>query len=163
VRLARVDDLDAVGGDAIVNCTGLGARALTGDAALSPLRGQVVIVDGGDIPRGVTFTDDRAPGPIFYAIPRRDGVVLGGTSDATDDATPDPAVTARILDQCRSLGWNPGAVRRERVGLRPFRAEVRLERDASRPRVIHCYGHGGAGFTLAHGCAEDVVALLAHR
>jgi D-amino-acid oxidase len=26
---------------------------------------------------------------------------------------------------------------------------------------VHCYGHGGAGVTLAHGCAADVVGLLA--
>ena len=24
--------------------------------------------------------------------------------------------------------------------------------------VVHCYGHGGSGITLAMGCAEDVVA-----
>ena len=43
-----------------------------------------------------------------------------------------------------------------RTGLRPYRPEVRLERTG---RVIHCYGHGGAGFTLCFGCAEDVVRL----
>jgi D-amino-acid oxidase len=48
-------------------------------------------------------------------------------------------------------------VRVERVGLRPYRPEVRLERDG---RVIHNYGHGGSGFTLCRGCAEDVVALV---
>jgi D-amino-acid oxidase len=41
--------------------------------------------------------------------------------------------------------------------LRPYRPEVRLERDG---RVIHNYGHGGSGFTLCRGCAEDVVALV---
>jgi D-amino-acid oxidase len=44
-----------------------------------------------------------------------------------------------------------------RVGLRPGRPQVRLERAGD---VIHCYGHGGAGVTLAYGCARDVVALL---
>jgi D-amino-acid oxidase len=48
----------------------------------------------------------------------------------------------------------------EAVGLRPARPAVRLEAE---PRaggtVVHCYGHGGAGVTLAWGCAEDVVSL----
>ena len=26
--------------------------------------------------------------------------------------------------------------------------------------LVHNYGHGGAGFTLCRGCAEDVAALL---
>jgi len=163
VRIARVDELDAVPGEAVVNCTGLGARALAGDHALLGLRGQVVVVEPGDLPAAVTFTDDRGHQPLFYAIPRRDEVVLGGTSDPSADGDPlipDPAVTERILTRCRALGWAPGPVRRVRVGLRPYRAGVRLERDPARPRVVHCYGHGGAGFTLAHGCAEDVVGLL---
>ncbi|WP_343394071.1 FAD-dependent oxidoreductase [Candidatus Amarobacter glycogenicus] len=40
--------------------------------------------------------------------------------------------------------------------MRPYRTTVRLERDG---RIIHNYGHGGAGFTLARGCAEEVAAL----
>jgi D-amino-acid oxidase len=51
-------------------------------------------------------------------------------------------------------------VLRERTGLRPVRPVPRVERDPDDPRVIHNYGHGGAGFTLGLACAEDVAALL---
>jgi D-amino-acid oxidase len=39
---------------------------------------------------------------------------------------------------------------------------VRLERDRLRDGriAIHNYGHGGAGFTLCRGCAEDVAKLV---
>ena len=45
-----------------------------------------------------------------------------------------------------------------KVGLRPARPSVRLERVAD---VVHCYGHGGAGVTLSWGCADEVVSLVA--
>jgi D-amino-acid oxidase len=48
------------------------------------------------------------------------------------------------------------------VGLRPVRSEVRLERGTladGRP-VVHDYGHGGSGFTLSWGCAEEVARLV---
>ena len=160
---ARVDDLDAIAGDAVILCAGLGARTLATDPSIAPLRGQVVIVEPGTIPTDLMFTDDRGREPIFYMIPRRGEVVLGGSSepaDPSDPLVPDPAVTARILERCRRFGWEPGSVRRARVGLRPYRPAVRLERDSDRPRVIHCYGHGGAGYTLAFGCAEEIAGLL---
>jgi D-amino-acid oxidase len=43
------------------------------------------------------------------------------------------------------------------VGLRPYRAEVRLERAG---RILHNYGHGGAGYTLSRGCAEEIAQLI---
>lgn len=55
------------------------------------------------------------------------------------------------------------------VGLRPGRPSVRLELDevplkssSSKPSlpVVHNYGHGGAGLTLAWGCAGDAVQLV---
>ncbi|CAA9486704.1 MAG: hypothetical protein AVDCRST_MAG30-1137 [uncultured Solirubrobacteraceae bacterium] len=48
----------------------------------------------------------------------------------------------------------------ERVGLRPVRAGgPRVEAEAvPGGTVIHDYGHGGAGWTLAWGCALEVVA-----
>jgi D-amino-acid oxidase len=48
------------------------------------------------------------------------------------------------------------------VGLRPGRGHVRLEAEQllDGRKVIHNYGHGGAGFTVGWGCAEDVVGLV---
>ena len=51
----------------------------------------------------------------------------------------------------------PGKVITARCGLRPYRTTVRLELNG---RIIHNYGHGGAGYTLARGCAEEVSRLL---
>jgi D-amino-acid oxidase len=47
-------------------------------------------------------------------------------------------------------------VLRHKVGLRPVRPAVRVEREGD---VVHCYGHGGAGVTLSWGSADEVVAL----
>ncbi|MFT4843774.1 MAG: D-amino-acid oxidase, partial [Candidatus Azotimanducaceae bacterium] len=45
---------------------------------------------------------------------------------------------------------------------RPYRSTVRLEEESRSDgrRLIHNYGHGGSGYTLAWGCAEDVALLL---
>ena len=155
-----VGDLAAELGDVVINCTGLGARELANDDLIYPLFGQIAIAEVGGVDAAVTITDDRDPEAIFYVIPRRGELVLGGCSRPYPPGAPpelDRELTARILDQARALGLAVGAVRTERAGLRPYRLEVRLERHG---RVIHNYGHGGAGFTLCRGCAEDVAALI---
>jgi len=156
-----VVDLAAEPGDLVVNCAGLGARELAVDDLIHPLLGQIVITDPGDVDRSITVTDHRDPEAVFYMIPRRDELVLGGCALPWPPGAPpviDPDVTRRILDQARALGLAVGRVRTERVGLRPYRLEVRLEREG---RIIHNYGHGGAGFTLCRGCADEVVSLVA--
>jgi D-amino-acid oxidase len=155
-----VGDLASEPGDVVVHCAGLAARELAGDAAMTALFGQVVITEVGAVDRSVTITDERDPDAIFYMIPRSDELVLGGCSLPWPAGLPpavDPAITARILGQARALGVAAGAVKQVRVGLRPVRPEIRLERAG---RVIHNYGHGGAGYTLCRGCAEAVAALV---
>lgn len=159
----RTADL-AAPGDLVINCTGLASRELVNDEALLPLLGQVVITELGTYDPHLAITDDRDPDAIFYAIPRRDELVLGGCSLPWPPGAPpiaDQAITDRILAQACSLGLAVGPIKRVRVGLRPFRPTVRLERDAANPRLIHNYGHGGAGFTLCRGCAETVADLAA--
>jgi D-amino-acid oxidase len=157
IEHARVTDLDDVPGDLVVHATGLGARTLAHDPTVVGLAGQVAIASPGDIDLSTSICDDRDEDAMFYAIPRRGSVVLGGSATLADTPPPeDPALTARILADAARFDLHPGAVERVRIGLRPYRPTVRLERTG---RVIHCYGHGGAGYTLCFGCAEDVAAL----
>jgi D-amino-acid oxidase len=94
-----------------------------------------------------------------YVIPRLDDVVLGGTDEDGDwSRTPVPETADDILRRAAALVPDVAKARvlRHKVGLRPVRAEVRLERVGD---VIHCYGHGGAGVTLSWGCADEVTRL----
>ena len=145
--------------DLLVDCAGIGARALVPDAEMEPHRGQVAIVAKIDLPYAVVCDDP----PLMYAIPRSGDCVFGGTNDVSDNRQPDPAATARIIRECeRVLGSSNTTLLRERVGLRPGRRSgVRVEADKlpDGRTVIHNYGHGGAGFTLSWGCAQTVLEL----
>jgi D-amino-acid oxidase len=94
-----------------------------------------------------------------YVVPRATDIVVGGT-DAPGEwsRTPSAATAEDILRRGTALVPELAKARvlRHKVGLRPKRPEVRLERVGD---VIHCYGHGGAGVTLSWGCAADVAAL----
>jgi D-amino-acid oxidase len=163
---------DAAAGDgvrAVVNCTGLGARALCGDTELFPVRGQVVRVRNPGL--STFLLDDRGGAPT-YVVPRFHDVVLGGTAEqGAWDERPDAATTADILERCRALEprLRDAEVLEVKVGLRPARRAVRLEADDAAAAtlgrdgvyLIHNYGHGGSGVTLGWGCAEDVASLLA--
>jgi D-amino-acid oxidase len=161
IEWREVTSLEAEDGDVVVNCTGLGARALCGDNELVAVLGQTVIVAPGTLRMDTFIGDERDQSAIFYSIPRRAEVVLGGCRTEVPGDTlpgPDPALRDAILGRCRAAGYEPGPVIRERCGLRPVRPRIRLEREG---RVIHNYGHGGAGYTLSWGCAEEVVRLVA--
>jgi len=156
VRFDKLDDVDSQF-DLVINCAGIGARELAQDSYLEPHRGQVAIVPKPANLHYAIVCDDA---PLMYAIPRTNDCVFGGTNDVSDDLNPDPATTKAIIVECsRVLEIEKPRVLRERVGLRPFRKSgVRLEKEKLRDgrTVIHNYGHGGSGFTLSWGCAENV-------
>jgi D-amino-acid oxidase len=159
VRFEKLDEVDPKF-DLVINCTGIGARELVHDVDLEPHRGQVAIVPKIDNLNCAIVCDDA---PLMYAIPRTNDCVFGGTNDVSDNLNPDPATTKAIVSECsRVLEIENPQVLRERVGLRPFRKSgVRLEKEKLRDgrTVIHNYGHGGSGFTLSWGCAQEVIEL----
>jgi glycine/D-amino acid oxidase-like deaminating enzyme len=82
----------------VLNCTGLGAKALFGDEELEPVRGQLtfllpqpevdyIVISGG-----------------LYMFPRRDGILLGGTFEHGNwSLDADEATRTRILDGHHAL------------------------------------------------------------
>ena len=76
----------------VINCTGLGAKALFGDGELVPIKGQLsVLLPQPDIQYATL-------GGGLYMFPRRDGIVLGGTYQrGVWSLDPDDAERARII------------------------------------------------------------------
>ncbi len=158
-RFEKFEDVDP-NFELVINCAGIGARELAQDVDLEPHRGQVAIVPKIDNLECAIVCDDD---PLMYVIPRANDCLFGGSNDVSDNLNPDPATTKAIVAECsRVLEIASPRVLRERVGLRPFRKSgVRLEKEKLRDgrTVIHNYGHGGSGFTLSWGCAEEVFEL----
>ena len=156
-----IETLDELRDEAplMVNCSGVGARELAHDEAVYPLRGQTMLLDAPGIRVG--YMDNSA---IDHIFPRADGVLIGGVKVKGDwNRQIDPQIAADILRRCSAIEKRlaNAKVLREFVGLRPGRAEPRLEleRLADDSAVIHNYGHAAVGYTLSWGCAEEVVAL----
>jgi D-amino-acid oxidase len=165
----------------VINCTGLGARELVFDKAMTSVKGVVVHV--APVP-GVQTIILVHTGSLFssypvYVVPRagsRSDIVLGGTlgqgaeglprhvayslldtevSDVRDDAR-------TILAMCQAIEPRIKGVKEISVsiGYRPSRKPmVRLEPELTgghAGQIIHNYGHGGGGVTLSWGCAREV-------
>ncbi|MDQ6860508.1 MAG: FAD-binding oxidoreductase [Verrucomicrobiota bacterium] len=158
-RFSRLDEVPPHF-SAIMNCAGVGARELVSDTAVEPHRGQVVLVAKNDLDHAIVCDD----APLMYVFPRTNDCVFGGTNEISENRQPNAAQTASIIQECtRVLGTTAPPVVGERVGLRPYRKSgVRLERDSLGDGrcVVHNYGHGGSGFTLSWGCAEEALRCL---
>lgn len=167
IERRRLTSLDALGDGpaAIVNCSGLGARELVEDDLVIGIRGQLAVVSRPAEVRCIGDDVTHHPDPV-YVIPRQGECFLGGTAQwGREDLEEDPETRRQIIERCRRLepALADSTFLRSVVGIRPGRREIRLqlEQPAHGPCIVHNYGHGGAGFTLAWGCADEVVRRLA--
>lgn len=144
----------------LINCTGLASRELANDQEVIPVRGQIVLLKAANKHRIVL--EDLAPTYIVY---RTDGCICGGTYEINcDESVTEPETLRNIIDRCIALDptLKEAPVMDSWAGLRPFRADMRVEMEAGKA-LIHNYGHGGSGFTVSWGCAEEVLSLVNSR
>ncbi|MFM8535685.1 MAG: FAD-dependent oxidoreductase [Acidimicrobiia bacterium] len=77
-------DVTSLAENVIVNCTGLGSKALFNDPELVPLKGQLVVLTPQPDINYSTSGGARPPATpdagFVHMMPRSDGIILGGTS-----------------------------------------------------------------------------------
>jgi D-amino-acid oxidase len=116
---------------------------------------------------GITefFTEDTGWSPdLLHLYPHGDRLVLGGVAQNGNwDLEPSEETAKAIIGRCASIDPRIAhlPVIAHRVGLRPTRPAIRCEADSATTsyRLLHNYGHGGAGVSLSWGCAEDITQL----
>lgn len=143
----------------IINCTGLGAKELCNDDDLQPMRGQILRCKKMGIP---SYADATKKGALSYVINRSEDCVIGGTDyendwNTTIEKNDTNIITNRLLEG--GLTQKNPEILEEIVGLRPKRSAVRYEFDNKFSNIFHNYGHGGAGFTVAWGCAIELAEI----
>ncbi|XP_058823529.1 D-aspartate oxidase-like isoform X2 [Topomyia yanbarensis] len=148
----------------VINCLGLASGKIISDEMLKPCRGQVRRVHAPWVFH--VFTSNAG-----YVIPNTSSVTLGGTKQEDDcDLTIRAEDSSKITKGCYGLIriLERAPVIADMVGLRPTRNSVRLEVEFLQTEhneqfpIIHNYGHGGSGITLAWGCAGEVLNLVHH-
>ena len=91
-EMRELRDVLALPHPVIVNCTGLGAKALFNDPELIPIKGQLTVL----LPQ--PEVQYAAEPPDLYMFPRRDGILLGGTHERGNwDMQPNREAEARIV------------------------------------------------------------------
>jgi D-amino-acid oxidase len=163
IEFGQVTGFAGTGAEVVVNCTGVAARDIVPDAEVRPVRGQVVIAENPGVEE---FLIARGEPPVTtYMFPHGDTILLGGTVEwDQEELTPSPQISERIVADCARLEPRLDGVRitGHRVGLRPYRREVRLEREDLPDGTVlwHNYGHGGAGISLSWGCALELTSSI---
>ena len=149
----------------IVNCTGIDSKRLLDDNEVFPIRGQVIRVKNPGIRRSITIeTNEEYSENATYTIARSEDVILGGVAMVNNwDTSIDDTTIQGIIERCTEIepALRGAEVLGHKAGLRPGRTEIRLELEqhSDTCAIIHNYGHGGSGYTVNWGCAEEVVLL----
>jgi tRNA 5-methylaminomethyl-2-thiouridine biosynthesis bifunctional protein len=156
-RLLDRDGLEIARADIVFVANGLGASQLVPDAPLAALRGQV------------SLASPPAPPALIgagYALPTRDGVLIGATHDRGDESA-----DVRAVDDVRNLerlaSSVPALARRLAASAMDGRAGVRavtpdflpLAGEAGASGLFILSGLGSRGFCSAPLLAEHLAAI----
>ncbi|KAE8393179.1 hypothetical protein BDV23DRAFT_149690 [Aspergillus alliaceus] len=178
LRLHEQDLLSKYHADIIVNASGIGARELVADSQIYPVRGAVKkIKRPTGYPADYAFllpAQENLDGSVsktVFIVPRNDDTLVIGSITQRNNwqlnlSLDSPEVKAMWERATEFLPVLKDADPDEQSlaqGLRPFsRLNVRVSPDtrASSCRIVHNYGHGGSGWTLAVGCARSCVRLV---
>lgn len=153
------------------------------DESVYPLRGAIlrVINDGNDFPRITNATivsaESKPDGnfkDMAFIVPRNDNILLLGSITQPNqwnlNLTPESPEIKVMRKRCEDLLPQLKNARLDpkypiAQGARPYRkGNVRVEREegktSGQSRIVHAYGHGGAGWSLAFGSGRECLRLV---
>jgi D-amino-acid oxidase len=163
IKQKELHSFDGLDDPVVINCTGLGARQLAQDPEVFPISGHMAVVKEKHPIR--CFFDEHGKNALAYVFPRPDVCKLGGTAVDHDwNENPDPDTIQSIIARCQDM--EPRLADAEVIGAyvghRPGRRQIRFEKEVIGPGrfIFHNYGHGGSGYTVSWGCANELVENL---
>jgi D-amino-acid oxidase len=175
-RLTSLDALFERGSEIVVNCSGVGAGALACDPLVRAMRG--IVLHAPRTPGLARSLHDDAPDNVVtYVFVYDDHLVLGSTYEHdTWDESIDESESQAIIERCRNLARIDGCpnwrelgteIIDRRVGLRPIRGQagvsedirLEIEHAGDGRAIVHNYGHGRSGVSLAWGTAEEAADM----
>lgn len=172
-NLDEAYDLHHDGGkaDIVINCSGIGARELVPDSGIYGVRGVLLLVQNDvklDKIIGIKNVEPTYKDEGLYIMPRQEGdMVIGGCFqvgkeyEKTVSDAQCQRMLARAVKYLPWLPWKDFKIIRKQVGFRPFRkGGLRIEYDKEKKSLIHCYGHGGAGYQASWGSSAIVRKLV---
>lgn len=168
IEIGEIESFSDISGQntVIVNCTGIEARKLVGDEEVFPIRGQIMVVKNTGVNRSVTIEASNEHSEYAtYTIARSEDVIMGGIAMVGNwETSIDETTISGIIARCSAIEpiLSTPTILQHKAGLRPGRTEIRLEQEILPDgcAVIHNYGHGGSGYTVNWGCADEVVQLV---
>lgn len=158
-QFKRIEEISALPHGVVVNAAGYGSKTLTGDIELIAVRGQTVLLD---LPMPMPWSISAGG---FYTYPRTHETLLGGTEERGIEEEESTAQGVKSIIR-GNLVILPNIekirVKDTAAGIRPCRQNgPRIEREIlSNKLLVHNYGHGGAGVTMALGSAEAAMDFV---
>jgi D-amino-acid oxidase len=148
----------------VINCAGWESKYLANDKSVYPVRGQIEIAKMTENMKNMYSVNIREMDAYVIFRPQSQDCVIGTTYQLNDTGK-----ETRLIDKdkiiTKNLPFFPEPCLGEtlsKAGIRCGRADTRIESESvtnlhgKKVSLIHCYGHGGSGFSASWGSAYKV-------
>ncbi|MES2141437.1 MAG: FAD-dependent oxidoreductase [Pseudomonadota bacterium] len=148
----------------VINSAGWEAEFLTKDSDVYPIRGQTETME---IPKNSGNYSLNVEGIDAYVVfrPLTKDCVIGTTYQIGDSGSEVRESDKRAIIEkiSKFFPYVSGVKTTSKAGVRCGRSDVRVEMEKVKNTngveklIIHCYGHGGSGYSASLGTADEVV------
>lgn len=150
--------------DIVINSAGWEAEFLTKDPHVYPIRGQTETME---IPKNSGHYSLNVEGIDAYVVfrPLTKDCVIGTTYQVGDSGSEIRESDKRAIVEkiSKFFPYVSEGKTRSKAGVRCGRSDVRIETEkvnntnGEEKLIIHCYGHGGSGYSASWGSADAVL------